>query len=167
LTGAEGFCIVERNGEPTLLIQIRKYMPREERWDLEARARNELTKISLTATVRTVAFTEEALLKSGEFKLNRRRLASVPLITEGEAADEETSDELVEKVKAAFAKSLSKNANEIGQNAHFFFDLKGSSLDYFSLVADLQNEFGVAFPQSETGSLYTVTDFVNYIRNVR
>lgn len=167
LTGAEGFCIVVRDGEPTLLIQIRKYLPREARWDLEARARNELTKLSLAATVRTVAFTEEPLLTGNDFKLNRRRLASVPLVQENETSAEESSDELVGKVKAAFAKALSKNVGEIGQNAHFFFDLKGSSLDYFSLVAELQNEFGVAFPQSETGSLYTVTDFVNYIRNVR
>ncbi|MBQ7879032.1 MAG: AMP-binding protein, partial [Clostridia bacterium] len=165
LKGAEGFCIVKMDGEPTLLVQIRKYTPRETRWELEALARNELTRIGISATVRAVAFTEEPLLSGNEFKLNRRRLATVKLLSEEAENAPETDDELVAKVKAVFAKALGRSVGEIGGKAHFFFDLKGSSLDYFSLIAEMQNEFGVSFPQTENEGLYTVTDFVNYIRN--
>ncbi|MBQ4268503.1 MAG: AMP-binding protein [Clostridia bacterium] len=166
LQGAERFCIVKMNGEPTLLVQIRKFMPREARWELEAKARNELTRIGVSATVRSVAFTEEPLLLGDEFKLNRRRLETVkPLLGDGEAATE-TDDELTERVKALFAKALGRETEKVGKNAHFFFDLKGSSLDYFSLITDMQREFGVSFPQSESEGLYTVADFVKFIRNV-
>ena len=115
--------------------------------------------------MRAVAFTEEPLLSGNEFKLNRRRLATVKLLSEEAENAPETDDELVAKVKAVFAKALGRSVGEIGGKAHFFFDLKGSSLDYFSLIAEMQNEFGVSFPQTENEGLYTVTDFVNYIRN--
>ena len=43
--------------------------------------------------------------------------------------------------------------------------LKGNSLDYFSLVSQLKEEFDIQLPQNEGESLYTVEEFSEYVRN--
>ena len=41
----------------------------------------------------------------------------------------------------------------------------GTSLDYFAMIAKLQEDFGLPFPQSDGKSLSTVKELYDYIRN--
>ena len=58
---------------------------------------------------------------------------------------------------------MGKEELDIPLNAHYFFDLNGSSLDYFSLLTLIQTEFGISISQEEQG-LYTIAQFCEYIQ---
>ena len=72
-------------------------------------------------------------------------------------------DEISRKITAMFSLTLSKPEDEIGYDADFFVDLGGSSLDYFSLVAGLRDEFGVSFTSGDM-SRSTVRALHDYIQ---
>ena len=76
-------------------------------------------------------------------------------------------NEIVDRIKRLFADALDLKMEEISLNAHFFFDLNGSSLDYFSLLSSFQAEFGINFPHGENESFYTVAEFLNYILKIK
>ena len=106
-----------------------------------------------------------------EFKLNRRRLAADyksgklgaldPRKTE--SAGEE--DELMLHLRQVVSVTLEKDMSEISPMSDFFTDLGGTSLDYFAMIAKLQEDFGLPFPQSDGKSLSTVKELYEYIRN--
>ena len=48
---------------------------------------------------------------------------------------------LVDKVKEYFSQVLNIEPEEISVDSHFFYDLDGTSLDYMSMLAELQKEF--------------------------
>ena len=58
--------------------------------------------------------------------------------------------------------ALGRPEDEIGYDADFFADLGGSSLDYFSLIAGLRDEFGVSFTSGDM-SRSTVRQLHDYI----
>jgi acyl carrier protein len=107
-----------------------------------------------------------------EFKLNRLRLARAYDSGELREADPAlrgegvSKDVLLQRITACFAKALCAEAGEIGADQDFFLDLGGTSLDYFALRAELQDELGVSFPM-ESAQLHTVRQFADYLRNHR
>ena len=77
---------------------------------------------------------------------------------------EEGDRRLADRLRQIFAEALNRSPEEIADDAHFFFDLGGSSLDYFTMVAVVQAEFGVAFPASVSASVATVRDMKNFVK---
>ena len=67
-------------------------------------------------------------------------------------------------VKNAFAKVLMVSPETIGDNDHFMFDLGGSSLDYFGVVGELGEKFGIKFMFEEEDFGYSVSAFEEIVR---
>jgi len=84
---------------------------------------------------------------------------------EDAALNSDIPEEIVVKVKNIFASALNKDASEITETAHFFYDLGGTSLDFLSVLSAVQNEFGVVISAEAEASFATVTDFCCYIRD--
>ena len=172
--GALGCCLVglKKGTEtvPALLVQINRFASEEKCKEVRENAEKALSGLNLAGSVKTIVLTDTPLILEDEFKLNRRRLAKalsdgeLGLLTES-ALNERSDDALYCRVRAIFAEILNKSADEIGDEAHFFFDLGGTSLDYFALVSAVRKEFDLPFPATEQGSLSTVKDFCEYIRN--
>ena len=76
--------------------------------------------------------------------------------------NEEIIDDVDKRVIAIFAEVLGKEIKDIGINSHFIFDLGGTSLDYFTLLMKLKNEFNIDF-NFENQSCSSVKEFSNYI----
>ena len=164
IDGSENHALVMRDGVATLLIQIKKFTSIAKREELRTIAQKELAKLNLSSAVQSVRFTQVPLLGENDFKRNARRLQSIALIDEELAPTKaEASDSITAKVRERFAKVLGVATERIGDDAHFFFDLKGSSLDYFALLSDLQAEFLVDCPKQGNECLYTVSQFAGYI----
>lgn len=66
--------------------------------------------------------------------------------------------ELVDIIKEIFADVLHKNIEEIDNNAHFFNDLGGTSLDYFDLISKITNRFDVSLNFSKDEVANTVNE---------
>jgi acyl carrier protein len=164
IDGSENHALVMRDGVATLIIQIKKFTSAQKREQLRTIAQAELAKLHLSSAVQSVRFTEEPLLGENDFKRNCRRLQSLALIDEELAVSKaEQADGIASKVRECFAKTLGVVAETIDDDAHFFFDLKGSSLDYFALLSALQAEFLVDCPRVGDTCLYTVSGFAGYI----
>ena len=162
----EDFCILNLNNKPTLLICVSSYKALNKLDEIKEKARQELIKLGIAGIVRNIEFTKQPLLQGNDFKLNRRKLQKIELLQQDSAGCVKVEDgEIVLKIKQLFADALGSQSEEIPSNAHFFFDLNGSSLDYFSLLNSIQTEFGIQFPQEENKSLYTVMEFLNFIQN--
>ncbi len=174
IAGAEEFCLLclENGGavKPTLLVRVNRYVSESRLKEIKHTAESELVRIGLAGTVGSVMFTSEPLVGEDEFKPNRRRIAeriangSMSISVDTEVSAERFGDELYAKMRGLFAAALNKDESEITDNAHFFFDLAGTSLDYFTLINSVRNEFGVEFPVSDKGSLSTVSEFCDFIR---
>ena len=158
-------CILKIKEKPTLLIQIGKFTVGKKIESIKSQARAELIRLGVGNIIRNIAFTNEPLISGNEFKINRRRLGEIKLIDENKLnTTEDIKDEIKVRLKELFASSINIPTEEINDNAHFFFDLNGNSLDYFSLMSLVQSEFSINLPQEEGKCLYTVNEFYNYIQ---
>lgn len=165
LDGCENFCITLINEVPTLVIQLKKYTSTKRRDEIKEKAYAELARVGVGAEIQNILFTSNELIGKSDFKLNRSRVASLEFIDE--SVDDMKlgdADEITTRVREMFKKALGRE-EAFPDNAHFFFDLKGSSLDYFSLVSQIRSEFNIQLSQNEGGSLYTVEEFSEYIKN--
>ena len=172
--GAIGYCLVgaRKDGEvtPVLVVQVNAFSTEEKLAAVRERAEAELLRLSLASSVSTVLLTDTPLLLESDFKVNRRRIAGalergeLRLLTEIDAAAHRSEDALFCRMRAIFAEALGKQEDEIGDDMHFFFDLGGSSLDYFAMVTAVRSEFHVSFPVTPDGSLSTVREFCVFIQ---
>ena len=171
--GVRGVALVgvTENGKtvPTLLVSVNKYITAARLGGIETQIKEQLAQLKLSGQIGRIFFTEDSLLKDNEFKLNRTRLAKE--LSEGTLTEVvpdmalvgREDDEISRKITAMFSLALSKPEDEIGYDADFFVDLGGSSLDYFSLVAGLRDEFGVSFTSGDM-SRSTVRALHDYIQ---
>ena len=84
----------------------------------------------------------------GEFKKSRKKIRSRYIsgefarISVDKATD--TADSLISsKIAELFATALGKEGMEISQTSDFFLDLGATSLDYFSLIELISEEFEI------------------------
>ena len=107
-------------------------------------------KVSRTALLKQIANGQVTLVPLNE--LNVEQFADVELLSRT------TCDE----VKQIMAEILNKSASDIADNAHFVFDLGGTSLDYCTLLVELKKAYGVDF-DLQSQSCSTAAEFSNYI----
>lgn len=165
IKGAENHCIVERDGAPALIIQIKKFTPRVELESLKKIAREELSRLNISASVQSIYFTSEPLISGSDFKINRRKIKDLPLISESEELVV-SQNEIAGKIRALFANALGSDPSQISDTAHFFFDLKGTSLDYFVLLSSLKEELGIELSSEKNNLYYTVAEIEKYLTDI-
>lgn len=128
--------------------------------------------------VHDVWYTYDLLKPSGSFKISRSYLKSAISrndIVLFRSLDEQisvegTDSELKRIIREAFATVLEIDAAKIGDDMHFMNDLGGTSLDYFTLVNqldkrfDLRIDFGSDYDFEQFG--YTVNHFERLIKEL-
>lgn len=163
--GEEALCLLRgEDGAVTLLVSVPPFLDGTGILTLGKRFSRALEREGLSRAVSRLLFTAEPLLEKGEIKLNRRRLArdmaSGALSTfrpeEGDLVAEEFETALEARLSALFARALERE-EKISPNAHFFRDLGGTSLEYFSLLSLVGEEFGARL--SEGAMPATVREF--------
>lgn len=174
IDGIKNLCLIavtdNENTYSTLLAEVGKYADSAKLSDLQAKLKNVIQRENIGYAVQRIVFTSTPLLSDNEFKLNRKRIAGSfsqgkfnILEIKNEQTNENLDDELVKKVTDIFAEALNIEAKEILRNAHFFFDLGGTSLEYFTMISGVQSAFDVPFPQIDQNSLTTVEQICIYI----
>lgn len=165
LDDVEDLCILNLKDKPTLLIYVSTFKALNQLKTIKEKARQELIRLGIAGVIQNIEFTKEPLLQGNDFKINRKKLQNIELINKNQEGFEQIADnEVVKKIKQIFANVLGCEEDKIFADAHFFFDLNGNSLEYFSLLSLLQKEFGLNFMQEEDKNLYTVVEFFNFIQ---
>ena len=100
----------------------------------------------------------DRMIKNGEVQL--KDFSSFSHLVE--THKEELNNEVTNRIKAVFGDVLGINPKTIGEESDFFLELGGSSLDYMTLLLNLEQEFEVSITLKEK-SYSTVKDFYHYI----
>lgn len=74
--------------------------------------------------------------------------------------------EIRQRILALFSELLGKAPEEIPGDAHFMIDLGGSSLDYFSLIGELDRTFGIRLPYESDDFAYSLDDFEQLVKEM-
>lgn len=177
--GVTALCLTARTdagGEsvPVLVAGVSRYLAPARMQAVRDECRSQLSALGLGSSVTEVILTPESLMGENDFKTNRRRVREklaagiLQQITpeQAERAGKNLNGELCMKLRALFAQALRREESEISDDAHFFFDLGGSSLDYFALLSAIREEFGAEMPtDAGQNSLATVSAFCEYLQN--
>lgn len=108
-------------------------------------------KVSRSILFRKIENKEVTLIPYSEFK-------DINVIDE-----KDINNEIYSSVLTIFSNLLNKNKKDISPNDHFIFDLGGTSLEYLTLLLELEKSFEMNFNFSEGENCYTVYEIYNYI----
>ena len=173
IPGAIGTALISREKDgtkiPVLLVGVRRHTDASGLRALRQQAGEALRELGLGSAVSEILFTKEPLIGEEEFKLNRGRLSkrlsegSLKLFS-GEAGEQGQRDSLTSAVIRILAEVLRRNPEEIPENADFYTELGGTSLDYFSFAERISGEFGKELSFSDSESLTTAKSVAAYLK---
>lgn len=175
IAGAEQVCIVNckvgMNKLPMLVIKVPFYATSDAMKRIESDAYSRIKELSLDMVIGKVIITRNELLEKDDFKLNRRKIAarieSGSITCVDPEKDVVNATELTEKVIEIIARVLGKQVEEVKPDSNLMYDLGGTSLDYFTIVMDLQKEFSVTISENDGQYFKTANEFAEYIERSR
>ena len=173
LPGTLGVCLIGSDGTPVLLVSVNRYMSADALRSLDERLKGKIAEQKLSGQIGKIEYISDPLMTGDEFKLNRRRLSADyaagrlhPVDIEKRESEAE-EDALLTHLRSLVAAVLEKEPDEVSPDADFFTDLGGTSLDYFAMIAKLQEEFSLPFPQNSDNGLRTAGKIYEYIKDAQ
>ena len=182
LNGASALSVLGLPGESTeelsIVVQINPYLGRDsiDRIISETYAVNET--LPTASSIRKFYFTFDELAPPSAVKVSRAQL--LKKITDGKITltpfadmkasggdSGEVNPVLLAEVKGIIAQVLSIDADSIDAHSHIFFDLGGTSIQYFSILSALSEKFNITNYEKEDKYRYTAKEICEYIeRNI-
>ena len=172
VSGADRVCLVRGSKGIMIVASVPGVFSDEKLKSMYKELDGRVEAAKLSQSVKKIIFTHESLLRPGEFKLSRRKIAE--RIDSGELRffDPRRIDEHVAELESemevelvrCFAEALGKDVEQIGLNDDFFRDLEGTSLDYFALLGSIKSRFGVDMVSVGGAKLTTVRAFSDYLK---
>ena len=170
LSNADSFTVLgdENNEKLMLVVRIPKTLLLIQKQRLEEEIRLCNGSLPPAYRVRRVAYTYDPLTDGGSIKVSRAFVrkgianGSIKLFDSMESASAQTcdaSEEIFRAVREVFASVLEVPEESIDPNAHFMNDLGGSSLDYFTLISEIDKRFGITMKFEDGDFSYTLNDF--------
>ena len=160
--------------QPVLIISTDKFIRGMEYRELKERVLAETVTAGIGSELKDIVFTTDELLGSDDFKLNRRKIRAkyeaggfTGIKNDGETGDGMmvTDDAMALKVREMVASAIDRETGEVGYESDFFIDLGGSSLDYFSMLCEIEEEFGISIPDETGTGLRSVRKICEYIKD--
>lgn len=155
---------------PVLVASIKPLLDNDGVKRLFETVKSRISQSGLEGQICRVILVREPLIGEDDYKLNRRKIAErlrsgafTPVDPDSSAENGGPDAELILKIRGMFAKALGKDIDSIGAGTDFFLDEGGSSLDFFGVVAQLQDEYGVTFPADSGRSLSRPYEIARFI----
>ena len=179
LKDADSFCVLglksEGKEELSLVIRVSPYMAADRVRSIMDRATAANEKIPMVSRVKKFYITNDALAPETAIKVGRKGLvravengsvkltpfSEVRFSDRGEGFD--ISSPLSRKVREIISDALAVNADDIEADTHVLNDLGADSLQYFSLISRLAEEFGITGYDETDEYCYTLREFCQYI----
>ncbi len=169
--GLKRICLVSNQNSVVLICEINKYIDSQQFEIIEKTLNERISDLNMSSMINKVVFTSSYLMGVNDFKINRNKIKEMlkndqlTIVSRSSFVSDNTEDdELTLRIKQLFAKAIGKPVEDIRNDGHFFFDLGGTSLDYFTMITNIQTEFEVPFPSTLQTSISTVNDMVKYVR---
>jgi acyl carrier protein len=74
-----------------------------------------------------------------------------------------TRDEVLELIREHLADELELDPERIQESTHFRDDLSADSLDLYTLVQELEDQYGVKMSDEEAARIHTVREAVDFV----
>lgn len=125
-----------------------------------------------TSAIKNFYFTTDALCPPTAIKVSRAQLnrkienGEVKLTTFADKKAEAVLGEespLTQKVKEIIADVLNVDINKVDYTTHIFYDLGATSIQYFSIITRLSEEFSITDYKAEDKYCYTAKDICEYL----
>lgn len=165
-------CLVKCGDSPVLLVSLPGYVTKDSFAAASAALAEQLKALKLTGQIGTPVFVSEPFIQGDDFKKNRLKIArdyqngrfTVISLSDFDREDSQNADsEIKNRVRRLFATAVQKDESAIGDRVDFFLEAGGSSLDYFVLISQIKEAFGVSIPTEMSSELSTVEKIGNYL----
>lgn len=170
ISDAKNLSFLGLDGKGTLIVEIDKKMNalRQNKVfnEIEKAGKNKfIEKIFITfdeiANKNAIKVSRSALLK--DIQNGKVVLRSISEIkSEKNVENKEGLNDIKEIIRKKMAEILNIDVCKISDDAHFIFDLGGESLDYLTLLLELEKEFDIKF-EFEEKSCSTVNEFYEFV----
>ena len=177
LTNAIRYCFTTYQDKLSLIIQLSKSNYTIKANSIIEEVNSCLTKLDKCGYhIEQVYYTFDDIASKEAIKVSRKildtliyknkiKLLNFSEFTKSVETDSENINaEIVQRIAKVFGEVLGKDPNTLDDNANFFFDLGGSSLDYMTLLMKLEQEFEIKISLEEE-SCSTINSFYRYIIN--
>lgn len=74
-----------------------------------------------------------------------------------------TREQVLERVRAHLADELAIDASGIGESTRFREDLEADSLDLYTLVQELEDQYGIRISDEQAAKILTVGQAVDFV----
>ena len=74
-----------------------------------------------------------------------------------------TREQVLERVRAHLADELAIDPEQIGESARFREDLEADSLDLYTLVQELEDQYGIRISDEQAAKILTVGQAVDFV----
>lgn len=174
--GADAVCLISgQDREPVLLASVQGCFSQSRIHDVFDALTQALAQAKLDRAITTVRVTSDALMDPTDIKISRHKVRKKYLAGQFRLIDRARVSEHINAVMSeleadvidCFASALEREGDGIGTDDHFFRDLGGTSLDYFTLLEILKSKFAVEVTESARERLFTVRDFCEYIKTAK
>lgn len=169
------YVILPVNNKTSLIVQIKNNLNSLDINKIVDEVNQNIKQLSLEGySIESLYYTLDPLAPKNAIKVSRRILKTqlsnnqiklIPfndLKPHTEVNQEDINNQFVKQIKTIVADVLNKPIEQINSNQHLIFDLSATSLDYFTIMIRLENEFDIKFEFKEN-SCQTINDFANYI----
>ncbi len=75
-----------------------------------------------------------------------------------------TTEEIFQKFRQILAKKLKMKENEINKDSRLMDDIGVDSVDFWEIIAKVEQEFGIDVEDNDVKSVNTVQDVVNILK---
>lgn len=75
-----------------------------------------------------------------------------------------TAEEIFQKFRQILAKKLKMKENEINKDSRLMDDIGVDSVDFWEIIAKVEQEFGIDVEDSDVKGVNTVQDVVNILK---
>ena len=160
------YSILDIKGNLSLVVELKKYLTNEQKEKINNSVLDNVNKLDNSFKPTKIYYTFDPLMSEVQIKVSRKYLLDkiekkeVKLLDfkDIKTKNEESIDvdkNILDKVVEIMANILSKDKSEINYDSNFFFDLGGTSLDYYNLISMLTTEFKVEINLDSDSSFYT------------
>ena len=162
----ENYSSLNYKNELSLIVQVKKYLTNVQKDKINEDVINNINKLDNSLKPTKIYYTFDSIMSENAIKVSRKYLLDkiekkeVNLLEFKDIKVEEKKDidvdiNILNKVIEIMASILDKKEEDINIDANFFFDLGGSSLDYYNLISMITNEFKVEISLDSNSSFYT------------
>lgn len=162
----------ENKDIPALIVELRRDIAKEEAEALKSSLYAQNETLPLSSQIEAFYLTYDPLQSKGAIKISRAYVyrhiehKDIRLLTFDTlfSSKGEISGDIESTIRGIFSKNLGIEEDRIGMKSHVVLDLGGSSLAYYSILADINERFHVELAYDEEHPLYTVEDFSNAVK---